>query len=285
MQHVTGIVQKVFVKELDNPRPFTFQGKTITNTHRHSLQLDDGNWYGFGDSDRDVFLGKDPSDGKNKVLGEGSQVLIMYSMSPCGKYRNAKKSNMTVLSFVQGQKWEPQAQQGIGQQARTNAGGGFDLTGVKVGHAINAAMLLLNDKPNSVGHLRDVAIQLHDISARVEAAYKAANPGMSARDIGSASGHAVLNACKLKDDINGVEQTALGILNNVVPAVTAYVKGEVSPQQPVQQPVQQGTTTVAQEEQQPPVQKQPPVSQQAEVNNEFEGFSDMDDFSMDDVQF
>lgn len=225
MEKYRGKVKQVFVKELDKPEEFVHEGKTITSTHRHSLKMDDDNWYGFGSSDRDAFLAADPDDGgKYKVLGPGSEITVRYTLSDCGKFRNAKKSGITVDDLVVGEVFRPGKPDG---DSKGNSGGGsFDLTGIKVGHAINAAMLLGNNDYKNPTAILKVAEQLHDVSAKVEAKYRELNPNMSARDIGAASGNAVLNACKLKNDVKDIYKTAMALLTILVPKLTAYVKGE-----------------------------------------------------------
>lgn len=233
LHNVQGTVQKVGAYPLKEPKPNPFEEGKM-NTHRLALQLDDGNYYGFGETDKDVFLAKEPSTQDHKILGKGSQVFLMYTLSDCGKYRNAKKANLTVTNFVEGERFQASSQPAGNTSggAPKGNGGSYDLTGVKVGHAVNAAMLLLNDKPNSPAQLVEVANSLHTISVTVEAAYKGANPQMSARDVGAASGHAILNACKMTDKIEEVEKKAKSLLSKVIPAVTAHVKGEAAPAQP-----------------------------------------------------
>lgn len=227
LKNIHGKVKKCGAFPLKSPIPNAFEdGKTWT--HRLAIQMDDDNWYGFGNTDKEDFIVKNPEDQKWAVLGAGSEVLIQYELSDDGKYRNAKKSNLTVLNLVKGKSF-----------SKNNSGGGssdggtpFDPTGMRVGHAINSAMFLGMNQYKKPADILEVAKQLHDVSAQVEAKYKELNPNMSAKDIGAASGNAVHNACKLKastsplEKVGEIYKTALALLVNVVPALTEYVKGE-----------------------------------------------------------
>ena len=144
--NVTGIVKKAGAYPFkDGPRSYEYEGKTITNTHRLSLQLDDGNWYGLGDTDKTDFIVKD-NEGAWKIVGAGSQVLIQYKLSDCGKFRNSKKSLLTVLTLVEGKRYEPAG--GSSPSAATNSGGAASSNGVnpaEVGQAINLTGLTLDE--------------------------------------------------------------------------------------------------------------------------------------------
>ena len=229
MEFYQGKVLKAGAYKLPEPKTVDFGEGPKVLTHRLSVQMDDKNWYGFGETDKDAFLVKDPADSnKMKVLGAGSDIVVLYELSGDGKYRNAKKGNISILKLIPGQRFNSN---NSGSGNNSNSGGNFDLTGVKVGHAINAAMLLGNNNyVDEEGNINikgifENAKELHDISARVEKKYKELNPNMSPRDIGAASGQAILTACKLTDDVNRVGIIALNLLIKLVPAVTNHVKG------------------------------------------------------------
>jgi len=294
LKNVTGKVKKCGAYPLKKaiPNPFDSDGPDFT--HRLAIQMDDGNWYGFGNTDKEEFYVKNAETGNWEILGDGSEVLIQYTLSDCGKYRNAKKSNLTVLNLEPGQPFNKG-----GSKGGNSGGSSYDLTGVKVGHAINAAMLLLNNKPKNPSELVNTAKQLHDISSKVEEDYKAANPSMSLKDTGSASGHAVLNACKLTNDIEEVEKKSKNLLTKVVPVITAYVRGESKQEEKEegQEQAEQKEEKPAPKKETPTKKKSPPKPQnkkpapkpepapeegreEGDAEN-FEGFDDMDDDNLD----
>lgn len=102
LQKITGKIKKVGAYPLSAPKTVNFNGEEKTFTHRHALQMETGEWIGFGESHLDSFLVKD-DDGNFQILGAGSEVLIKYTAS--GDYKNAKKSHLTVLDLVVGEKY------------------------------------------------------------------------------------------------------------------------------------------------------------------------------------
>lgn len=115
LKTITGKVQKAGAYPLPEPKTVNFGKGPKEVTHRLSLQLDSGDWFGFGETDKDSFIVKD-DEGNWKVLGAGSEVLIKYQQN--GDYKNAKKSNLTVISLVEGEKF----QKG-GQSSKPSSGG------------------------------------------------------------------------------------------------------------------------------------------------------------------
>jgi len=123
MEKYQGKILKCGAYKLDTPETFTYEGKTITNTHRLSAQLEDESWVNFGGTDKEDFIVKD-DDGKWQILGAGSEVLIKYTTNTAknGKvYKNAKKSGLTVLELVPGVKYT--ATSNPGTNSSSNASG------------------------------------------------------------------------------------------------------------------------------------------------------------------
>jgi len=83
-----GKIKRVFFKKLDAADQYG-------NEFRSSLQLDDaeGTWVGFGGSKKDKFTIK---EGKGYYdVQEGDTIFLKYEDN--GKYKNAKKSDLTVI--------------------------------------------------------------------------------------------------------------------------------------------------------------------------------------------
>ena len=83
-----GKIKRVFFKKLDATDQYG-------NEFRSSLQLDDeeGTWVGFGGSKKDKFTIK---EGKGDYdVQEGDTIFLKYEDN--GKYKNAKKSDLTVI--------------------------------------------------------------------------------------------------------------------------------------------------------------------------------------------
>lgn len=116
--------------------------------------------------------------------------------------------------------------------------GGFkkDNSGMETGHALNGA-LNLRRSGLTIPPVVEVAKVVHDVTKhlKLDAANNPANKGMSDYDLGAMVGHAVLNATRdiqVGENDNPEEITAKllayarGLMSEVVPGVSAYVKGE-----------------------------------------------------------
>lgn len=114
-----------------------------------------------------------------------------------------------------------------------------DTSGMETGHALNGA-LNLRRSGLTIPPVLEIAKVVHDATKhlKLDAAQDPANKGMSDYDLGSMVGHAVLNATRdipVGDNDNPEEITgkllayARSLMSEVVPGVSAYVKGE-SPQ-------------------------------------------------------
>jgi len=93
MPATSGIVKQVFIKEYDSPKSFEFEGKTITNTHRCSIKMEDDTWYGLGDVNNgvrgEVFV-------KAGLITAGADIEFMFTQSPCKKFNNIKKATICI---------------------------------------------------------------------------------------------------------------------------------------------------------------------------------------------
>ena len=156
-KNVTGIVEKCGAYPLKEPKTFTFQGKKITNTHRLSLKLqDEDSWFSFGETESDGFFVKD-DDGKYQVLGPGSEILIKYQQN--GEFRNAKKSDITVLNFVVGEKYE-KGSQGSSSSAGSSRGNSKS-SGSGTGSTASSSFV----NAAEVGQCLNLAVQVRGLSA------------------------------------------------------------------------------------------------------------------------
>ncbi|QQG33341.1 hypothetical protein [Pectobacterium phage PcCB7V] len=160
--------------------------------------------------------------------------------------------------------------------------GGFkkDNSGMETGHALNGA-LNLRRSGLTIPPVVEVAKVVHDVTKhlKLDAAKDPANKGMSDYDLGAMVGHAVLNATRdirVGENDNPEEITgkllayARGFMSEVVPGVSAYVKGE--------QPSGGNTVQTAQSQTAPDPQPKVETPQAPVVNN---GHIDMTPETMD----
>lgn len=161
--------------------------------------------------------------------------------------------------------------------------GGFkkDNSGMETGHALNGA-LNLRRSGLTVPPVVEVAKVVHDVTKhlKLDAVNDPANKGMSDYDLGAMVGHAVLNATRdirVGENDNPEEITgkllayARGLMSEVVPGVSAYVKGE--------QPSGNNTVQTAQSQQTAPDPQPKVETPQAPVVNN--GHIDMTPETMD----
>lgn len=228
---IKGVVERVMFKEAVNDR--------FGATHKASVLID-GDWVGNisiktkenyepqirfnnGNNAKPDWQTLEVGDEVRLVVTENVYNDKVYYNSGTSKIKLVKKGEGTAKAKA-GQQRAPQ-----GSQNSSGSSTSFkkDFSGIQTGHAINAAMNLLHESNRNFSKIVETAKQLHDVSERVKAEYAKLNPQMSEYDVGAASGQSVLTACKLVDNIDDVEEIALKLLSEVVPEVTAYVKGEV----------------------------------------------------------
>lgn len=145
LKKIQGTIAKAGAYPLKAPKTVTFNGKEKTLTHRHTIQMDTGEWIGFGESHLDSFLVKDDDD-NFQVLGKGSEVLIKYTEN--GDFKNAKKGNLVVLDLVKGEKFEksnPSVQQSGNSRQSSPSSNGFVNPAAR-GQAMNLAAEVLGYK-------------------------------------------------------------------------------------------------------------------------------------------
>jgi len=138
LQKITGKIKKAGAYPLPAPKTLTFNGQSKEVTHRHTIQMETGEWVSFGESHLDAFMVKDDDD-KWKVLGEGSEVLIKYTAN--GDYKNAKKANLTVLELVEGKKFE-KTNSAPAQKKPSSQGDSF-VNPAEIGQCMNLAAEVL----------------------------------------------------------------------------------------------------------------------------------------------
>lgn len=125
-----------------------------------------------------------------------------------------------------------------GSSSSGGAKGSFkkDNSGMETGHALNGA-LNLRRSGLTLPPVAEVAKVVHDVTKnlKLDAAKDPANKGMSDYDVGAMVGHAVLNATRdipvgENDNPEEIASKLLSysrdLMSGVVPAVSAYVKGE-----------------------------------------------------------
>jgi hypothetical protein len=165
--------------------------------------------------------------GEWKDVWEGSKILFFYEIKN-GFVNIVDKGKMALME--QGTRPDKVYTFGTKQNesgGNNNTGYKKDYSGVSTGHAINCGLLLSKHKINNIGEILENSKNMHDLTTKLKAEYKQKNPNMSEYDVGAMVGHSILNACRIG---GGIETHARKIMDELVPVVTAYVKGEdISP--------------------------------------------------------
>jgi len=105
-----------------------------------------------------------------------------------------------------------------------------DMTGVKVGHAINVAINVLGLA--TAEELIEAAKAANDLTEKLRAEWKEKNPSLSDYDLGAMVGQAVLSASSYVESVDTIEEYARQTLEVIAPAVTEYVKAQSAPAKP-----------------------------------------------------
>ena len=171
LKKIQGKIAKAGAYPLKEEKTKVFNGKTKTFTHRHTIQMESGEWIGFGESHLEDFMVED-DDGKWKILGAGSEVLIKYEEK--GDFKNAKKGGLTILDLVVGEKF------GGGQKTDTQSTStGGNVNPAEVGQCLNLAVEVLkldgkellddSEVTKAIAWYKSVRAKFNDLYAGVEA--------------------------------------------------------------------------------------------------------------------
>lgn len=237
---IHGTVDRIIIKEAEQ----TAKNIEFGVTHIASIVVAD-QWINF--ISLGIKEGKEPNIAINTgtkdspkwvQIQESDEVKVVVKETVKGDktYYNAKRTGIKLVKKNATPGQQPQqssSSNGSAYQAKE-----FDATGVETGHALNGAMnfIMTFGGDNSNENIVAVGKQVHNVTLRVKEKYTEQNPTMSKKDVGAASGHAVLNACKLVgvdgDFEEGVYALAMDFLNNVVPKIMEHVKGGEKPPAP-----------------------------------------------------
>ncbi len=100
-----------------------------------------------------------------------------------------------------------------------------DTSGIQVGHSLNCG-LIHNKHKLDVTKVLKASKNAHDITVELQGEYKEQNPNMSEYDRNAAVGHSILNSFRIGGSKLTLLNNARIILNDLVPPMLAYVKGE-----------------------------------------------------------
>lgn len=163
-----------------------------------------------------------------QTLEKGDEVRMIVTANPWnGKtYYNGSTSKIKLTKKGAG---APAQKPAHGVSGSVGGKDQYDTTGMEVGHSLNCASQIFgNDLPNmSNTDLLNFCKEIHAKTAMLKAYWKKKNPSMKDKDVGSSAGQAFKMFCLPGNtDLDSIYEAAKNVLENVVPNLTAYVKGE-----------------------------------------------------------
>lgn len=236
----SGVVTGAYVNEIPPEKRKTYAGPNGAWTPDKRLKIVvDGIDISLGMTDKDGIRAKD-ADGKYHDVVKGVEVSVEVEEN--GEYNGkpqyqAKLGGITVTDVSNAQATAKAGGASQGQAAQPFKA--KDMTGIQVGHAINGALSYITSNGLEIDNDFIVAVAkvVNEATEDVRAVYKQRNPGMNDYDLGAATGHAVLNACRLVAECEVAElkgslvTVAFDLLDNVVAPITEYIKqGQKAPE-------------------------------------------------------
>ena len=236
----SGVVTGAYVNEIPPEKRKTYAGPNGAWAPDKRLKIVvDGIDISLGMTDKDGIRAKD-ADGKYHDVVKGVEVSVEVTEN--GEYNGkpqyqAKLAGITVTDVSKAE--SPAKAGGASQGQAAQPFKAKDMTGIQVGHAINGALSYITSNGLEIDNDFIVAVAkvVNEATEDVRTVYKQRNPGMNDYDLGAATGHAVLNACRLVAESEVAElkgnlvTVAFDLLDNVVSPITEYIKqGQKAPE-------------------------------------------------------
>lgn len=218
-----GKIKRVFAKAL--PESDKYQ-----NLFRHNLQLDDESWVGFGGGKREVFTIK---EGKGYYdVKPGDTIFLKYEDD--GKYKNAKKGDLTVIekapeaSQNEQKKGNTQNKNQAQPQQQPQKPYKKDNSGVEAGNARTSAFNFFKGKLPDAKTIEETIIFFAEYGKKTKEEYAKKFPDLTEYEVGVSVGQALTTAASFVKTLDEVDNFVQNYLNYTVPFSLKVVKGEIS---------------------------------------------------------
>lgn len=234
---ISGPVERIIIKEAER----TAKNLEYGVTHIASLFLS-GVWINYislgikEGREANIAINQGTKDSPKWVqIQETDEVKVIVTEKVVGDktYYSAKRTGIKLLkkNATPGQQSQQSNGQSGGQSSYTAKPKG-STEGVQTGHAFNGAMnfILTQGVDPTNENIVKYAQHVHNVTEKVKAAATEKYKDMDTYSVGAMVGNSILNACKLVDPSGDfesqVESLASDFLDNVVPKISAHVKGE-----------------------------------------------------------
>lgn len=226
----SGVISAVYYNELKNKQSYTNPQKGTVWTPTHSVQIVvEGDKISLGlfeKTDKKTDLRCKDAEDNYHNLERGAEVSIVVEEGEPynGKSQyNARSGDVLILTPAPAQAAASGGAAAAPYQKK-------DMTGVRVGHAINVAINVLGLA--TAEELIEAAKAANDLTEKLRAEYKEKNPSLSDYDLGAMVGQAVLSASSYVESVETIEEYARQTLDVIAPAVTEYIKAQSAPAKP-----------------------------------------------------
>lgn len=234
---ISGPVERIIIKEAER----TAKNLEYGITHTASLLIGGTyiNYISLGikeGREPNIAINQGTKDSPKWVqIQETDEVKVIVTEKVVGDktYYSAKRTGIKLLkkNATPGQQSQQSNGQSGGQSSYTAKPKG-STEGVQTGHAFNGAMnfILTQGVDPTNENIVKYAQHVHNVTEKVKAAATEKHKDMDTYSVGAMVGNSILNACKLVDPSGDfesqVESLASDFLDNVVPKISAHVKGE-----------------------------------------------------------
>ena len=221
---ISGKVTAIYFNELKEVKDYGRDGKSWRPTHSVSIVVD-GDKVNLGLTEKEVIRVRG-LDGDYMDLAKGMEITVSVNKSEYNgkpQYGGYTK-DITVISTEGVEKAAAASAQ---QFSKPYAAAKKDFSGIYTGHAINVAMNVLGNISDP-SRVIETAKEAHTLTNKLKSEWAEKHPDMSEYDLGASVGHAVLSASLFVNFVADIEGLARTTLEVIVPAVSSFVKGEVS---------------------------------------------------------
>lgn len=211
-----GTLRGIYFNPLKEKKNYGRDGRDWFPTHSVNIIVDDDR-ISLGITDSETIRCKDEQENYHD-LASGMEISVVVTEN--GEYNGKTQYQGRPASVI--------ITKGVEKAASFSR---KPNDGVQVGHAINCAIQMLGgDALDDNDTVIELAKKFHTLTSSLKEEYAGKNPDVSEYDIGARVGQGVLSATHIVGEFGDVEAVARNTIENLAPAIEAFVKeGKASP--------------------------------------------------------